>query len=156
MADAEASRLIEVTDRAGALQAEEWLRRAETLHRELRPQLPAEYVATLRRIFAGGARMLVGVQGERVVGLAVWRVQENTVFGRFLYVDDLVTDPAVRSRGVGAALLSRCESIAVEEGCREFVLDSGLARAQAHRFYFREGLVVRGFHFGKTIAGGVD
>jgi GNAT superfamily N-acetyltransferase len=73
------------------------------------------------------------------------------MFGRFLYVDDLVTASALRSRGVGKALLSRCEAIAVELGCREFGLDSGVQRADTHRFYFREGLVVRAFNFGKSL-----
>ena len=102
-------------------------------------------------MFASGGRLVVATQDDVVVGLAVWRVLENTMFGRFLYVDDLVTDSTLRSRGVGKALLSRCEGVAVELGCREFVLDSGVQRAAAHRFYFREGLAVRAFNFGKSL-----
>jgi GNAT superfamily N-acetyltransferase len=143
--------LIDVTDRAGALTAPGWLSRAEPLHRDLRPQLPADYAAAMARVFASGGRLVIATQNDAVVGLAVWRVLENTMFGRFLYVDDLVTDSALRSRGVGKALLSRCEVIAIELGCREFVLDSGVQRAQTHRFYFREGLVVRAFNFGKSL-----
>jgi GNAT superfamily N-acetyltransferase len=143
--------LIDVTDRAGAVIAPAWLAAAEALHRDLRPQLPADYAATMTRIFAGGGRLIVATDGVAPVGLAVWRVLENTMFGRFLYVDDLVTDRALRSRGVGKALLGRCESIAVALGCRQFVLDSGVQRAQTHRFYFREGLAIRAFNFGKSL-----
>lgn len=143
--------LIDVTDRDGAVTLPGWLAKAEPLHRDLRPQLPPDYVATMSRVFASGARLVVATQDDAVVGLAVWRVLENTMFGRFLYVDDLVTDRALRSRGVGTALLSRCEGVAVELGCRELVLDSGVQRAAAHRFYFREGLAVRAFNFGKSL-----
>lgn len=143
--------LIEVTDRDGAITAPAWLAAAERLHRELRPQLPPDYAGTMARVFASGGRLIVAAQGDLALGLAVWRALENTMFGRFLYVDDLVTDPALRSKGVGKALLSRCEAIAVELGCREFVLDSGVQRAQTHRFYFREGLAVRAFNFGKSL-----
>ncbi len=143
--------LIDVTDRTGAVTAPEWLAAAESLHRDLRPQLPADYAAAMARVFASGGRLIVAAHDDAAVGLAVWRVLENTMFGPFLYVDDLVTDSALRSRGVGKALLSRCEAIAVELGCREFVLDSGVQRAQTHRFYFREGLVVRAFNFGKPL-----
>ena len=143
--------LIDVTDRTGAVTSPAWLAAAEPLHRDLRPQLPADYAGTMARVFASGGRLVVAVHGEVIVGLAVWRVLENTMFGRFLYVDDLVTDSALRSRGVGKALLSRCEAMAVEFGCRELVLDSGVQRAQTHRFYFREGLAVRAFNFGKTL-----
>jgi GNAT superfamily N-acetyltransferase len=144
--------LIDVTDGSGTVTAPAWLTRAEALHRDLRPQLPADYSAAMARVFASGGRLVVATQDDVVLGLAVWRVLENTMFGRFLYVDDLVTDSALRSRGVGKALLSRCEAIAVERGCREFVLDSGVQRAPAHRFYFREGLAVRAFNFGKSLA----
>jgi GNAT superfamily N-acetyltransferase len=143
--------LIDVTDRDGVVTSPAWLAAAEPLHRDLRPQLPTDYVATMARVFLGGGRQIVAAQGETAVGLAVWRVLENTMFGRFLYVDDLVTDTRLRSRGLGKALLSRCEAIAVELGCREFVLDSGVQRTQTHRFYFREGLVVRAFNFGKSL-----
>lgn len=144
--------LIDVTDRSGAVTAPGWLARAEPLHRDLRPQLPADYADAMARVFASGGRLVLATEGDVVVGLAVWRVIENTMFGRFLYVDDLVTDSALRSRGVGKVLLSRCETIAVELGCREFVLDSGVQRAPAHRFYFREGLTVRAFNFGKSLS----
>lgn len=59
----------------------------------------------MRRLFHGGARMLVCTQGEAIAGPALWRILENTMFGKFLYVDDLATDPALRSRGIGTALL---------------------------------------------------
>ena len=143
--------LVDVTDRDGTITSPAWLAAGEPLHRDLRPQLPADYAAAMARVFLSGGRLIVATQDEAIVGLAVWRLLENTMFGRFLYVDDLVTDTKLRSRGVGKALLSRCEAIAVELGCREFVLDSGVQRAQTHRFYFREGLVVRAFNFGKTL-----
>jgi GNAT superfamily N-acetyltransferase len=143
--------LIDVTDEHGDVVDYAWLQRTEPLHRDLRPQLPADYMSAMRRVFSGGGRMVVAIDGPAVAGLAVWRVAENTMFGRFLYVDDLVTDPSLRSRGVGATLLKRCEAEAVAHDCRELVLDSGVQRAAAHRFYFREGLVVRAFNFGKTL-----
>ena len=36
--------------------------------------------------------------------------------------------------------------------CDTFSLDSGTQRQQAHKFYFREGMVVTGFHFEKKLA----
>ena len=32
-----------------------------------------------------------------------------------------------------------------------FALDSGTHRTQAHKFYFREGLVLNSFHFAKAL-----
>ena len=44
--------LIDVTDRAGAVTSSAWLAAAEGLHRDLRPQLPADYAAAMGRVFA--------------------------------------------------------------------------------------------------------
>ena len=153
MSQAERSfEITEITDRSGNVVHEPLLLAAESVHRQLRPQLPADYRAKMLRVFAGGGRMLVAHSNGNVVGVAVWRSAENTFAGVYLYVDDLVTDSAQRSRGVGKALLSHCERIARELGCSDFVLDSGVQRAQAHKFYFREGLVVSAFNFNKSLA----
>lgn len=36
-------------------------------------------------------RLLAGWQSQQVLGLAGYRIQENLLYGRFLYLDDLVT-----------------------------------------------------------------
>jgi GNAT superfamily N-acetyltransferase len=98
-------RLIDVTDSLGAVVEPAWLQRAEGVHRQLRATLPADYAGRLAQVFANGGRLAVAAEGESVAGVALWRL-ENTYEGRRLYVDDLVTDEAQRSRGVGKALLA--------------------------------------------------
>jgi GNAT superfamily N-acetyltransferase len=144
-------RIIAVTDDHGAVIEPDWLARAETVHRELRPQLPADYLAKMTRVFAGGGRMAVAAADGAVRGVGVWRVFENTFNGVQMYVDDLVTDPAHRSTGVGHALMAWMEAKARSLGCDVYSLDSGTQRQQAHKFYFREGMVVTSFHFDKKL-----
>jgi len=84
--------LIEVTDNGGSIIELDWLIKAEVVHRQLRPMLPTDYVARMRVIFANGARLLVVEHEGQVVGLAVWRLIENTYEGLRLYIDDLVTE----------------------------------------------------------------
>jgi GNAT superfamily N-acetyltransferase len=145
-------KLIEVTGRDGHVAHKEWLVRAEAVHRQLRPQIPANYAEKMQRVFAGGGRLLVAVETERVVGVAVWRSTENTFAGRYLYVDDLVVDESRRSCGMGSLLLGRCEAIARELECSALVLDSGTKRTQAHKFYFREGMTIDSFSFRKRLS----
>jgi len=145
------TRIVEINDESGAVVEPEWFDRAESVHRQLRTALPADYAGKMRRVFAGRARMCVAVEGEDVVGVAVYRVYENTFQGKQLYVDDLVTDESRRSTGVGRALLSYLEGKARGAGLENLALDSGTQRQQAHKFYFREGMVVTSFHFGKRL-----
>jgi GNAT superfamily N-acetyltransferase len=95
--------------------------------------------------------MMLAVEGDEVRGVAVWRVIQNTYEGCRLYVDDLVTDVAHRSRGIGRLLLAGLEARARQLGCDVIALDSGTQRTSAHRFYFREGFVIPSFCFRKSI-----
>jgi hypothetical protein len=144
-------RIVEVTDDSGAIGAPDWFAKAEAVHRQLRTALPRDYAAKMKRVFKSGARMCVAVDGPVVTGVAVYRVHENTFQGKQLYVDDLVTDEKRRSTGVGRALLSYLEQKARAAGLENLALDSGTQRQQAHKFYFREGMVVTSFHFGKRL-----
>jgi GNAT superfamily N-acetyltransferase len=127
------------------------LRSAERVHRQLRPHL-GDYVARMREVLGAGAQMAVATDGEEVRGVTVFRILEKTHSGRELYCDDLVTDEAKRSTGVGHALIEYMERIGRERGCDTLALDSGTQRQQAHKFYFREGMVVTSFHFNKALS----
>lgn len=143
--------LVEVTDNSGNVVALDRLISAELVHRQLRPMLPADYVGRMREVFANGARLLVAVNDDQVVGVALWRLVENTYEGLRLYVDDLVTDEQHRSQGVGKLLLQHLEAQARTLGCNVLALDSGVQRAAAHKFYFREGMHIPSFCFRKTL-----
>ena len=147
-----AVRVVDITDSYGRIVELEWLARAERVHRELRPHLPEDYASKMQRVFAGGARMSVAVRDDAVAGVAVYRIHENTFDGVQMYCDDLVTHADRRSSGVGAALMRHMEALARAAGCAKFNLDSGTQRQQAHKFYFREGMVVTSFHFAKSLA----
>jgi len=143
--------LIDVTSDRHELIEPAWLARAEVVHRQLRPQLPDDYAAAMRAVFADGAGMAIAADGDAVLGVAVHRAYRNTFAGHRFYVDDLVTDDTRRSTGVGQALLAHCEAIARRLGCVSFELDSGVQRARAHKFYFREGMTVTSFGFRKPL-----
>jgi GNAT superfamily N-acetyltransferase len=140
-----------VTASDGQIIANDWLTRAETIHRQLRPQLPSDYVKRMTEIFSTGVEMWIAADATRVAGVTVFRVIENTHAGRKLYVDDLVTDETQRSTGVGKLLLDGLTEEARRRGCHTIDLDSGTQRTDAHRFYFRERMVIRVFGFSKTL-----
>ncbi len=143
--------VVAVTDALGAIVAADLLVAAEAVHRQLRPQLPADYVGRMREVFASGAEMAVAVEDGRVAGITVFRVLEKTFSGRELYCDDLITDERFRSRGVGAALIAYMVGVGAARGVDTLALDSGTQRQQAHKFYFREGLAVAAFHFTRKL-----
>ena len=119
---------------------------------QLRPHLqPEQFLPTVRAQEAGGYRLAMLEDGGEVRAVAGYRVMDNLVSGRILYVDDLVTDSAVRSKGHGKALLGWLEARAREAGCRTLELDSGVQRFDAHRFYLTNRMIISSHHFRLTL-----
>ncbi len=122
--------------------------------RQLRPHLlAADFVPQVRRQERQGYRLVSLRCGGRVAGVAGFRLAESLANGRFLYVDDLVTDEARRSTGVGERILRWMFQYARDNRCGAVVLDSGVQRFAAHRFYFRHGMEVRAHHFVIELSG---
>ena len=121
--------------------------------RELRPHIPdIEFVNRVRRQEKAGYRLVFVEVDNDIVAIAGFRVGESLSWGRFLYVDDLVTSSKHRSKGFGAKLLSWLRDYAVAENCQQLHLDSGIHREGAHRFYEREGMSKTGIHFAQDLA----
>ncbi|MDH4562815.1 GNAT family N-acetyltransferase [Pseudomonas sp. BN411] len=136
------------------------LRPLDTLHdlriafpvmQQLRPHLTSEadFISRIERMRAEGYRLVGAFDAGRLAGLAGYRLQENLIYGAFLYVDDLVTTEALRGGQWGSRLLQALERLARASGCARLVLDTGLANARAQRFYFREGLYTGALRFQK-------
>lgn len=117
--------------------------------RELRPHLhDAEaFVAQVQRQAGQGYRLLAAWQGEQVVGLAGYRLQENTLYGRFVYIDDLVVLGSEQRGGIGRLLIEAVRREAIDGGHAHLVLDTALGNALGQRFYYRQGLLARAVHF---------
>lgn len=119
---------------------------------QLRPHLAAEeFVLRIRRQQESGYRLAWLDADGRVTAVAGFRLLENLAWGRFLYVDDLVTDGETRSRGHGERLFAWLVAEAGRNGCGELHLDSGVQRFGAHRFYLRHGMDITSHHFGMTV-----
>ncbi len=142
----------------GDLRRVESAAEARTLHplmAQLRPHLADAdaFVARWARQAQQGYRLVALYDAGDAVALAGYRLQENLVHGRFLYVDDLVTDSTRRSRGYGEQLLHYLHEQARAAGCGKLVLDTPMANSLGHRFYFRCGLLATSLRFVKAVDG---
>ena len=80
-------------------------------------------------------RLLGAWRGDEPLALAGYRLDENLIYGSFLYVDDLVTHESSRGRNLGARLLDALTESARRAGCAKLVLDTGLSNALAQRLF---------------------
>jgi GNAT superfamily N-acetyltransferase len=116
--------------------------------RQLRTHLrETDFVDTIRRQQTGGYLLAYLESDGSVRAVAGYRFIDNLYSGRLLYVDDLSTDEAVRSRGHGGRLFDWLVERAREEGCNTLELDSGVQRFDAHRFYLTRRMEIASHHF---------
>ena len=114
---------------------------------ELRPHITAgEFLERVRRQQKEGYK-LACVVDEEVKAVAGFRFGENLAWGRYLYVDDLVSKSMYRSKGYGGALFDWLVKLSREHDCDQFHLDSGVQRFGAHRFYLTKRMTISSHHF---------
>jgi GNAT superfamily N-acetyltransferase len=117
--------------------------------KQLRPHLTDadSFADNVERQRINGYRLEYADYEGDVVGVVAYRTLENTLYGNFVYVDDLVVTSSMRGIQVGSTLLDSARDFARDSGCSHFVLDTGLHMAEAQKFYYRNGLMARGMHF---------
>jgi len=121
---------------------------------ELRPHLvEGEFYERIRRQQKNSGYQLAFLEdGGGIKALAGFRVTECLWSGEFFYVDDLVTAAGARGRGWGRRMMDWLLARAREEGCKEFHLDSGVQRFEAHGFYLKNRLHIAAHHFRRMLA----
>jgi GNAT superfamily N-acetyltransferase len=120
--------------------------------KQLRSHLSEQnFIDQVNRQTEGGYRLaFVEVDGA-VTSVAGFRISECLAWGVFMYVDDLVTDENIRSKGYGKVMLSWLLQYAERSGCKQLHLDSGVQRFGAHRFYLTHGMDITCHHFGMML-----
>ena len=71
--------------------------------------------------------------------------------GRVLRVIALAVDPAGQGQGIGSALLRQGERLAAQHQFSAILVNSGLSREAAHRFYEKHSFFVKGYSFCKYL-----
>jgi GNAT superfamily N-acetyltransferase len=138
-------------------ETDEDIRRCFPALRVLRPHLtdPDAFVAQVRRQREAGYRLyfVAGEDGPAAAAVG-FRLTESLSWGRFVYIDDLITLPEARGRGYGGALLDWVVNVAREAGCDAVHLDSGHQRFDAHRLYLNKRFKIIAHHFALDLRAG--
>jgi GNAT superfamily N-acetyltransferase len=112
---------------------------------------PEQAASVLARVLADPRSTVLVVDdgAGRLLGMCtVYLDIESVRFGQRAWVEDLAVHADVRSQGIGKGLLDAAKQWAAQRGATHLELDSGDARAAAHRFYEREQPSWRSRSFG--------
>jgi GNAT superfamily N-acetyltransferase len=115
---------------------------------ELRPHLAdADFLQRVRQQEQTGYHLAFLEDDGIVRSVTGYRFGLFMAWGRLLYVDDLVTRAADRSKGYGEQLFDWLVAEAKRHACDELHLDSGVHRFGAHRFYLAKRMDITCHHF---------
>ena len=125
------------------------IRRCYPVMRELRTHIVGEeeFVDRVTRQQKQGYQLAFVESDGEICAVAGYRFLDSLFAGKNLYVDDLVTRDADRSRGYGGQLLDWLIAQARTQNCETLELDSGVQRFDAHRFYFSKRMSISSYHF---------
>ncbi|MDP4262828.1 MAG: GNAT family N-acetyltransferase [Bacteroidota bacterium] len=110
------------------------------------------YMNYLEDMIPKGYKQMVVLENDRYIGVAGFWLSTKLFCGPYVELDNVVVAASHRSKGIGHLLCNVVEEKARQYGCNIAVLDAYVHNERAHQFYFREGYIIRGFHFLKKLA----
>jgi len=105
----------------------------------------------LKKMRAQGYRCIAYVEKGAYIGLCGFWQGTRFWCGDFIDLDNVVVDEKIRKQGIGKKMLDWVEKEAKRLKCDQLGLDCYTSYHDAHRFYFREGYIIKGYHFTKAL-----
>ncbi len=109
------------------------------------------YADLLEEMLPNNYKQVVVYENEQSVGLSGFWVGTKLWCGKYLELDNVIVHPDHRSKGVGKKLTDYIHQKALDLECSMIVLDAYTSNFPAHRFYYNQGYVPKGFHFLKIL-----
>ncbi len=109
------------------------------------------YESFLKDMIPKSYKQVAVFDGDICVGLTGFWFGTKLWTGKYIEIDNFIVHPNHREKGIGTIISEFIDNKATELNCTCIVLDAFTGNFQAHRFYYKQGYVPRGFHFVKTI-----
>jgi GNAT superfamily N-acetyltransferase len=129
----------------------EMLAQIETMQ-HLYPNLTLEkYESYLKEMVPHNYKQLAIFEDDVCVGVTGFWTAMKLWTGKYIEIDNFVVHSDYRAQGIGKFMIDYIDAKAKAEGCNAIVLDAFTENFTAHRFYYNQGYVPKGFHFLKIL-----
>lgn len=121
--------------------------------KQLNPNKEIEDIKTLvKELFLYDNYYCFGLfDNEKLIGISGAWITTRVYSGKQLEIDHFVIDENKRSTGLGKLFLDEIENWAKSQNCLHIELNAYVQTEKAHKFYFRNGFKILGFHFQKKV-----
>jgi GNAT superfamily N-acetyltransferase len=122
------------------------------LIKQLNPSLTKPvFKHRLKAMRAQGYRCIAMIEKGQYIAISGFWHSTRFWCGDFIEMDNLVVKEGIRSKGIGKKLVNWIEKEAKRKGCDVINLNCYVSSYDAHRFYAREGFIIKGYHFMKSL-----
>ena len=90
-------------------------------------------------------------QEDQIIGLVGCWTSIRIYSGKQLELDNVIIDKSVRAVGYGSQMLDRLEKWAISQEYESIELNTYVENSGSHKFYFKQGFKILGFHFQKIL-----
>jgi GNAT superfamily N-acetyltransferase len=130
---------------------EEMLTQIEVM-KHLYPKFTVEkYASYLVEMIPHNYKQVAVFENEVCVAVTGFWSGTKLWSGKYIEIDNFIVHPEHRSKGLGKMMTDYLDKKARETGCTMIVLDAFTGNFTAHRFYYNQGYVPKGFHFLKIL-----
>jgi ribosomal protein S18 acetylase RimI-like enzyme len=130
---------------------EEMLAQLKTIH-FLYPNMSQEtYSNYLTQMIPHNYKQLIVLDGEKVAAITGFWKGVKLWSGPYMEIDNFVVVPEYRQQGIGKLMTNYIDAKAKEYNVSMIVLDAYVENFTAHKFYYNQGYVPRGYHFLKIL-----
>ena len=130
---------------------EEMLAQIEVM-KHLYPKFTVEkYESYLVEMIPNNYKQVAVFENEVCVAVTGFWSGTKLWSGKYIEIDNFIVHPEHRSKGLGKMMTDYLDKKARETGCTMIVLDAFTGNFTAHRFYYNQGYVPKGFHFLKIL-----
>ena len=122
------------------------------LIKELTPDVDAaNYKKMLQEMIPHNYFQVVVYDGEKQVAVSGYWLATKIYCGKYMEIDNFVVSHDYRSKNIGQMLVNWMLEEAQKQGCKAALLDAYVENFKAHKFYYRQGFIARGFHYIKWL-----
>tara|TARA_B100001287_G_scaffold276569_1_gene287925 strand:+ start:5067 stop:5495 length:429 start_codon:yes stop_codon:yes gene_type:complete len=110
-----------------------------------------EYEKQLDVMLPRNYSMLAVYDRGEIIGLSGIWIGHKLWCGKYMELDNVVVAQSERSKGVGAMMFDYAKKLAKQKSCASIGLDAFTYNHAAHKFFFKEDFIVKGYHFVHTL-----
>ena len=120
--------------------------------KEVYPRLTLkEYKNKLNDMLSNKYKQVGVYKKKECIGLTGYWIGTKLWCDKYFELDNIVISKKYRSKGIGEELFKYMEAKARKEKCSMIALDTYTNNFKAHKFFYNQGYIPKGFHFIKKL-----